>query len=227
MLRHKFIYFFLKYPPSFFLSFFHNNHISSHPFLIILILISKAPMCYYSNWRDFRLPAPIRHFMKEQKLFLKMEISISPFQTPKPGNFLNKSFYLIFLLQYFIPNMLRSSSARDPPALAGRLARARLIDSPPGSCSGSAAQVHLLPLFFSKLTKKNFPFSRTPSSPAATIGRAAAPFVLSSPSPLPAMSASSMYARPFSSFCCARQSTPNPNKTICIRIWIQLQYITY
>jgi len=92
--------------------------------------------------------------MKEQKLFLKMEISISPFQTPKPGNFLNKSFYLIFLLQYFIPNMLRSSSARDPPALAGRLARARLIDSPPGSRSGSAAQVHLLPLFFSKLTKK-------------------------------------------------------------------------
>jgi hypothetical protein len=28
-------------------------------------------------------------------------------------------------------------------------------------------------------------------------------------------------------FYCARRSTPNPNKTICIRIWIQLQYITY
>jgi hypothetical protein len=28
-------------------------------------------------------------------------------------------------------------------------------------------------------------------------------------------------------FCCARRSTPNPNKTICTRISIQLQYITY
>ena len=142
-----------------------------------------------------------------------MEISISPFQTPKPGNFLNKSFYLIFLLQYFISNMLRSSSARDPPALAGRLARARLIDSPPGSCSGSAAQVHLLPPFLS-----DSPSSRALPSPAATTGRAAAPFVLSWPSPLPGMSASSRYVRPFSSFCCARRITPNPNKTICI--WI-------
>ena len=26
------------------------------------------------------------------------------------------------------------------------------------------------------------------------------------------------------SFCRARRSTPNPNKTICIRIWFQLQY---
>jgi len=26
-------------------------------------------------------------------------------------------------------------------------------------------------------------------------------------------------------FCCARRSTPNPNKTICIQIWIQLQYL--
>ena len=32
---------------------------------------------------------------------------------------------------------------------------------------------------------------------------------------------------PSLSFCCARRSTPNPNKIICIRIWIQLQYITY
>jgi len=34
---------------------------------------------------------------------------------------------------------------------------------------------------------------------------------------------------PSLSFCCARRSTPNPNKTICIRIWTQLQYtrITY
>ena len=31
---------------------------------------------------------------------------------------------------------------------------------------------------------------------------------------------------PSLSLCCARRSTPNPNKTICIRIWIQLQYIT-
>ena len=47
------------------------------------------------------------------------------------------------------------------------------------------------------------------------------------PSPLPATSASSRYAAPAPSLslCCARLSTPNPNKTICIRIWIQLQYI--
>jgi len=32
---------------------------------------------------------------------------------------------------------------------------------------------------------------------------------------------------PSLSLCCARRSTLNPNKTIRIRIWIQLQYITY
>ena len=32
---------------------------------------------------------------------------------------------------------------------------------------------------------------------------------------------------PSLSLCCARRSTLIPNKTICIRIWIQLQYITY
>ena len=59
-------------------------------------------------------------------------------------------------------------------------------------------------------------------------GRAEAPFVLSSPSPF-----CRRWARPLGmpapslSFCCARRSTPNPNKTICIRIWIQLHYITY
>ena len=47
------------------------------------------------------------------------------------------------------------------------------------------------------------------------------------PSPLPATSASSRYSAPAPSLslCCARRSTSNPNKTICIRIWIQLQYI--
>ena len=39
--------------------------------------------------------------------------------------------------------------------------------------------------------------------------------------------ASSRYAAPSLSFRCARRSTPNPNKTICIRIRIQLQYMSY
>ena len=44
---------------------------------------------------------------------------------------------------------------------------------------------------------------------------------------LPVTSASSKYAAQARSLslCCARRSTPNPNKTNCIRIWIQLQYI--
>ena len=62
---------------------------------------------------------------------------------------------------------------------------------------------------------------------AATTWRAAAPFVTSSPSPLPATSILQVCPPLLFPFCCARRSTPNPNKTICTRISMQLQYITY
>jgi hypothetical protein len=83
---------------------------------------------------------------------------------------------------------LGSTSAPDPPALGGRLARARLTRT---------------------LSSLALP------SLAATTGRAAAPSCLrpalcrrrAHPPGMPA---------PSLSFCCARRSTPNPNKTICI-----------
>jgi len=80
----------------------------------------------------------------------------------------------------------------DAPACGGRLVRARLIPSPPGSRSElkeSRPQVHI-----SSLSPSVSPFSRTlPCSLAlpclaATTGRAAEPFVTSLPSPLPATS---------------------------------------
>ena len=68
--------------------------------------------------------------------------------------------------------------------------------------------VHLLLCFL-----KPFPslgLSPLCSSLAATTGRAAAPFVLSSPSPLPATSASSRYARPFSFLRLCETEHPKP-----------------
>ena len=56
-----------------------------------------------------------------------------------------------------------------------------------------------------------------PSLAAAT-GRAAAPFVLSSPALCRRRAHPPGMPAPSLSFCCARRSTPNPNKTICIRI---------
>ena len=104
------------------------------------------------------------------------------------------------------------------------------------SLSGSSSahcrpQVHLLPPFLfsylSHLSKRN----SLPESWSPPLLEIFLPWRRRlrerRPSPLAATSAPSRYAAPAPSLtlCCARRSTPNPNKTICIRIWIQLQYI--
>ena len=91
-------------------------------------------------------------------------------------------FELVCTLQIDLGSGMLSNEL-DHPAWGGRLAWARLVDSPPPQ--GSGLQVHLC--FFP------FPFSLTLSSLglpslAATTGRAAAPSVTPSPSPLPAKS---------------------------------------
>jgi hypothetical protein len=114
---------------------------------------------------------------------------------------------------------VKDISASDRPRLGmlrGRLARGRLSDSPPAQ--GSGPQVHLLPLFLKlfpslglsppllflswrrRLGERRRHLSRL--RPALCRRRAHPP----------GMSAPSL------SFCCARRSTPNPNKTICVRI---------
>jgi len=73
---------------------------------------------------------------------------------------------------------LRSTSARDARASGGRLARA----------SSSAAKGSLLPLLPKPFPSLGLSLLLALSSLAVTIGRAAAPFVTSSPSPLPTTS---------------------------------------
>jgi hypothetical protein len=116
--------------------------------------------------------------------------------------------------------MLRSTSARDPPALGGRLARARLIDSPPAQGSAaprSGPQVHLLPLFLKPFPSLGLsppllflPWRRRLGERRRHLSclRPALCRRRAHPPGMPA---------PSFSFCCARRSTPNPNKTICIR----------
>ena len=99
---------------------------------------------------------------------------------------------------------------------------ARLVNSPPAP--GLSPQVHSSPLF-----RKPFP-SLGLSPPLLFLrwrGRLGKrrrhlsclrPALRRRRAHPPGMPATSL------SFCCARRSTPNPNKTICIRIWFQLQY---
>ena len=106
---------------------------------------------------------------------------------------------------------LRSVSARDPPALAFRW-QARS-----SSAQGSGLPVHLLPLFL-----KPFPFSRTLSSLALPSWRRLGEWRCHFSRLHPALCRRRAHPpgmpAPSISFCCARRSTPNPNKTICIRI---------
>ena len=91
-------------------------------------------------------------FVKEQKnLSLgMMEISFPPSETPKQKIFLKDMFIWVFSMKkYSILNSpcLMNLGSGSSQALGGRLARARLIDSPPGSRSGPLVilpQVHLL-----------------------------------------------------------------------------------
>jgi len=92
-------------------------------------------------------------------------------------------------------NLALRWQARSSWPLGGRHARARALPAVPlrAQPPRSGSQVHLLPRFL-----KPFPsLGLSPnllSTLAATTGRAAPPFVLSSPSALPATSASSRYA---------------------------------
>ena len=110
--------------------------------------------------------------------------------------------------------------ARDAPTWGGSLARARLIYS-----AHSAQGLRLSPYL------KPFPFCRTLFSCSSFPGgddRASGGDIChffaqpcAGDEHPPGMPAPSL------SFCCARWSTPNPDKIICTRICIQLQYIIY
>ena len=91
----------------------------------------------------------------------------------------------------------------------------------------SGSQVDLLPLFLkhfpslglSLLPCSSFPGGEDWASGGAICHVFAQPFAGDEHPPgMPA---------PSLSFCCANGAPPNPNKAISIRIWIQLQYITY
>ena len=119
---------------------------------------------------------------------------------------------------------------------SGWLARPRLRSSPPSQVSQSQThrRLGISPLRFISslvLTKKkvssllsdspwsSFPGGRRLSERRRHWSRLRPALCRRRAHP-PGMRAPSL------SFCCVRRSTPNPNKTICIRIWIQLRYIT-
>ena len=92
------------------------------------------------------------------------------------------------------------------------------IRTKPNTAQGSGPQVHISSLLSDSLPCSSFPGGGDWASGGAICHVFAKPFA--GDEHLPGMPA------PPLSFCFARRSTPNPNKTICIRIRIQLQNIT-
>ena len=114
---------------------------------------------------------------------------------------------------------LRTSRAQSTSA---RILQARMLQAPAwhARLSSAHSQPSRLPLRAQGLCLSLLSTLLALPSLGATTGRAAAPFVTSSSSPLPATETTILQVcpPPSLSFCCARRSTANPNKTICIRI---------
>ena len=119
-----------------------------------------------------------------------------------------------------------TSSASSPPwTRAGGGGRGAPCGRTSGRGAGAASRLassglHLLPLFLPSLGLSTFlPCRRRLDERRRHLSHLRQALCRRRASPgMPAPSLSS---------CCSRWSTPSPNKTICFRIRIQLQYITY